>query len=129
MQNHEYCIFELPRNPIKTMKTSLNKSIWIFFLPAIVLPFPTPAPSPIRNPARVPSGRNCSCCWLAYTVQKYIVSKIQSETLLVYRQGIYQLTYVFHVFINWPMFSRKLSPDLCFQGIYQLTYALKLYAN
>ena len=27
------------------------------------------------------------------------------------------------------MFSRKSSPDLCFQGIYQLTYALKLYIN
>lgn len=32
-------------------------------IPATVRPFPTPAPSPIRNPALWPFWRITSCCW------------------------------------------------------------------
>ena len=37
-------------------------------IPATVRPLPTPAPSPMRKPARVLSGRNCSCCCEAYVM-------------------------------------------------------------
>ncbi len=39
-----------------------------YIIPAICLPLPTPAPSPIKNPAQVtPSGSLCICRWPAYT--------------------------------------------------------------
>ena len=56
-----------------TLRFFINNSDTIdqLFIPAMVLPLPTPAPSPTRKPALFPSGRNCSCCWLAYTKGKY----------------------------------------------------------
>ena len=34
----------------------------------MVLPLPTPAPSPMRKPALLPSGRKWLCCCEAYTM-------------------------------------------------------------
>lgn len=35
--------------------------------PATVRPLPTPAPSPMKKPALLPSGSSCWCRWQAYT--------------------------------------------------------------
>lgn len=42
----------------------------------MVLPFPTPAPSPIKNPALSPLGRNVSCCCRTKNKNLYSFSRI-----------------------------------------------------
>ena len=47
-------------------------------IPAIILPLPTPAPSPMRKPALSPLLRILQCCCDAYTIASSCISERQA---------------------------------------------------